>query len=104
MAHASRFHSELGRVFAHYHAGDLSFDAAAHALASILRTHYDTTSPRLQIKELALSEWAHEQPPYISPTTLMGAIGRHSPIDEFKTDTLWKEACRLAGLPGGDAA
>jgi len=104
MAHLSPYHSQICRVVARYLSGDASLDAAAHELAAIIRTHRDTTNRALRIKELALSDWAHEQPSYISPAALRDAVRRQSPIDEFKAATLFQEAHRLAGLPEGGAA
>src|SRR5258706_13135925 len=99
----SPFHSEPGGILTRYLSGARSFHAAAHALAGIIRPHRETSRQRLPIKELALSEWVHQQSPYVSPAALTDAIPRRSPIDHFKADTLWREACRPPGLPGGGA-
>src|SRR5437870_12497432 len=104
MADLSPFHSQICRVVSRYLSGDVSLEAAAHELVALIRAHRDTTRRRLPIKNLAPSDWAHEQPPYISPASLMDVVHCQSAIDEFKAETLFQQAYRLAGIPDGDAA
>jgi len=105
MAHLlSPLHSQICAVVARYLSGDVSLDTGAQELAAIIRAHHETLSRDLRIRELALSDWAHERPSYTSPAVLMDAVRGQSPTDQFKADTLFQQARRLAGIPDGDAA